>query len=104
MDGISEGRGVRRSRLQEFMKLNPAVEEEEGSVQVEYVEEVVLDLDEETTLVDGEAGVMQGIKEMEVEITDDESEQEEDEGANTIGCGIKRKRTIRLIIRSRAFL
>lgn len=62
------------------------------------VDEVHIDLDDEGTLVgDGE----QGIKEVDVEITDDESDPDErvDEG-----CDLKRKRTIRVIIRSRAFL
>lgn len=85
------------------MKLDPTAEEEEGPVRVEHIEEVVVDLDEDTTLVDGEAGIMKGIKEMEVEVTDDESDTE-DADADNNGCGIKRKRTIRLIIRSRAFL
>lgn len=53
------------------------------------------------TLVDGESGVMKGVKEVDVEITDDESDVEKVEGT---GCGVRRKRTIRLIIRSRAFL
>jgi len=68
------------------------------------VEQVLLDLDEHegSTLVDGdEAGVMQGVKTMDMEITDDEDSSTE---PAQMGGGVKRKRTIRLIIRSRAFL
>lgn len=40
---------------------------------------------------------------MDFEITDDEGSQAGDEGDSAVG-GIKRKRTIRVVIRSRAFL
>lgn len=82
------------------MKLNPTAEEEEGSA---TIEEVHIDLDEDTTLVDGESGSMKGVKKMDVEISDEESESEDAVNSGN-DCGVKRKRTIRLIIRSRAFL
>jgi myosin protein heavy chain len=94
------------------MKLSPPVEEEEDLATrvVDYeksvLERVVLDLDEDSTLMGGDRdiglGRMQGVKEMDVEFTDDESEAG-DEGDSAVG-GIKRKRTVRVVIRSRAFL
>lgn len=78
------------------------------------VEHVYLDLDEDhdehegTTLIAGsDEGIMQGIKQMDVEITDNEASDSDGEAHDRdpdFSCGIKRKRTIRLIIRSRAFL
>ncbi|KAF2847399.1 hypothetical protein T440DRAFT_520969 [Plenodomus tracheiphilus IPT5] len=74
------------------------------------LEHVYLDLDEHdgSTLIAGsDSGVMQGIKQVDVEITDDEAEDSDGEAEDKdpdFGCGVKRKRTIRLIIRSRAFL
>jgi myosin heavy chain 9/10/11/14 len=64
--------------------LNPTVEIEN--------EDVVGD---EETLVDDET-----LKEVDIEITDDE----DDSDGLEKGTGLKRKRTIRVIIRSRAFL
>jgi hypothetical protein len=105
VDGISEGRRAWRSRFLP-LRLSPPVEEEEGlatrvvdfdigkSDAVE-VERVVLDLDED-------AGTMQGVKEVDMDITDDESEAGDD-GDSAVG-GIKRKKTVRVVIRSRAFL
>lgn len=72
------------------------------------IEHMLLDLDEHdgSTLVGGdEAGVMQGVKTMDMDITDDEdASASASASANQTGGGVKRKRTIRLIIRSRAFL
>ncbi|KAH9880990.1 hypothetical protein J1614_001483 [Plenodomus biglobosus] len=78
------------------------------------VEHVYLDLDDDhddhegTTLIAGsDEGIMQGIKQMDVEITDNEASDSDAEAHDKdpdFSCGIKRKRTIRLIIRSRAFL
>jgi hypothetical protein len=109
VDGISEGRRAWRSRFLP-LKLSPPVEEEEGlatrvvdfdigkSGAVE-VERVVLDLDEDA----GTRHVgMQGVKEVDMDITDDESEAGDD-GDSAVG-GIKRKKTVRVVIRSRAFL
>jgi myosin protein heavy chain len=61
-------------------------------------ERVVVDLDDDdgSTLVGGEVGE----KEVDVDVTDDELES----GDGGEGCGVKRKRTIRVVIRSRAFL
>jgi myosin protein heavy chain len=104
VDGISEGRREWRSRFLP-LKLSPPVEEEEGlatrvvefddgkSAAVE-LERVILDLDEDVG--------MQGVKEVDMDITDDESEAGDD-GDSAVG-GINRKRTIRVVIRSRAFL
>ncbi|KAL6711588.1 hypothetical protein ACN47E_004522 [Coniothyrium glycines] len=84
------------------MKLGPTVEEEEGSATFEEV--VHVDLDEGSTLVGEEsAEFLQGVKKVDVEVTDDDSE-DGDVGGSGDECGVKRKRTIRLIIRSRAFL
>ncbi|KAG9193816.1 hypothetical protein G6011_03851 [Alternaria panax] len=46
------------------------------------------------------------VEEMDVEITDDEDESKAgDDGDSAVGgVGIKRKRTVRVVIRSRAFL
>jgi hypothetical protein len=109
VDGISEGRREWRSRFLP-LKLSPPVEEEEGlatrvvefddgkSAAVE-LERVILDLDEDA----GSRDVgMQGVKEVDMDITDDESEAGDD-GDSAVG-GIKRKKTIRVVIRSRAFL
>jgi hypothetical protein len=63
------------------------------------VERVEMDLDDED---DKEMGRMQGVKHVDIEVTDDESEAGDD-GDSAVG-GIKRKRTIRVVIRSRAFL
>lgn len=89
--------------------MSPTVEVEEGSTTDAVVEKIVIDLDEDDhALGHGEAGGrMQGVKEVDLEITDDESEAggdaEFDQDAAP-GGGIKRKRTIRVVIRSRAFL
>lgn len=72
-------------------------EEDEGA---QHIEEIVyLDLDDgASTLVGHDHEV--GEKEIEMEVDDSSSEPE---GANG-ECGMKRKRTIRVIIRSRAFI
>lgn len=75
------------------------------------VEHILLDLDEHegSTLIaceeeeEEQGGVMKGVKEMDIEVTDDEDADAAEQPGPT-GSGIKRKRTIRLIIRSRAFL
>lgn len=41
---------------------------------------------------------------MEIEITDDEASSVDESEAGGDGCGVKRKRTIRVVIRSRAFI
>lgn len=88
------------------MKLDPTAEEEEDlatavvakkECEVEHIERVYLDLDDgASTLVGGEFGE----KEVDMEVSESEEENEQQEG----GCGVRRKRTIRVIIRSRAFL
>jgi myosin protein heavy chain len=62
-----------------------------------------LDLDDDgaSTLVGNETGMF-GEKEIDMEVTDSEGEGEIESPAEE--CGVKRKRTIRVIIRSRAFL
>ena len=73
----------------------------------DIVEEVELDSDEYASLADAvgnhatEDGADRADK-MDLEITDDES-QVGDDGDSAV-CGIKRRRTIRVIIRARAFL
>jgi hypothetical protein len=73
---------------------------------VEFIEKVVINLDDDvddgaSTLV----GHEYGDKEIEMEVTDSEEEQDSGEQAQSLEeCGVKRKRTIRVIIRSRAFL
>lgn len=98
------------------MKLNPTIEEEEGSAAdvvssflkeqrgVDYGDEVVLDLDdhEGSTLVGAETSYIKE-KEIDVDITDSEDNADDEDLAGE-GCGVKRRRTIRVIIRSRAFL
>jgi hypothetical protein len=64
------------------------------------VERVEMDLDDDEE--DKDKGRMQGVKHVDIEVTDDESEAGDD-GDSAVG-GIKRKRTIRVVIRSRAFL
>lgn len=94
-----------RSRFQS--QLHSTAEEEEGAEVAEQfrfsggdLEEVHIDLDDEGTLV-GEGD--QGVKEVDIEITDDESGSDH-QGAEGDRCGVKRRRTIRVVIRSRAFL
>lgn len=94
------------------MKLDPTVEEAEDpatavdeikeETSAKHIEKVFLDLDSDgaSTLVGGEPDMV-GEKEIEMEVTDSEGEQEQVEQD---GPGIKRKRTIRVIIRSRAFI
>jgi hypothetical protein len=92
------------------VKLDPTAEEEEDlatdvvfdrkdSAVVEHIERVYLDLDDDgaSTLVGAEVG------EKEVDMEIEESEDEEEVGLQDEG-GLQRKRTIRVIIRSRAFL
>jgi hypothetical protein len=110
------------------VKLDPTPEEEEdlttdvvlmesaeeqnksgGSPHVEFIEKVVINLDDDvddgaSTLI---GGLEYGDKEIDMEVTDSEGEgdQEQGQGIPPEGdCGVKRKRTIRVIIRSRAFL
>lgn len=91
--------------------LQRILEEEEESVRekaekegAQHIEEVVyLDLDDgASTLVGHEVGE----KEIEMEVDDDDDEvvNGDADGAEQAESGIKRKRTIRVIIRSRAFL
>ncbi|KAI1675420.1 myosin type ii heavy protein [Pyrenophora tritici-repentis] len=86
------------------------VSEEEGPAtrvvdQGNVVEAVELDLDEYNTFADavneGAMNGCHGAEEMDIEITDDEDQGNDDDSA--VG-GIKRRRTIRVVIRSRAFL
>jgi hypothetical protein len=73
---------------------------------VEFIEKVVINLDDDvddgaSTLV----GLEYGDKEIDMEVTDSEDEEQDQEQAQSLeDCGVKRKRTIRVIIRSRAFL
>lgn len=87
-----------------------------GGIGAEHIEEVVINLDDDdgSTLV-GAAGDV-GQKEIEMEVDDNEDDGDDDvdsvidldadlpQKSNADGTGIKRKRTIRVIIRSRAFL
>lgn len=85
----------------DFIKLNPKIVEEEGSVG-EHVDEIVhVDLDEANTLVNEEIGE-QGVKKVDIELVDSDDEAGAMDSGNE--CGVGRKRTIRVIIRSRAFL
>lgn len=105
-----------RSRLSYPVKLDPTAEEEEDPAtavvntvdkrkdsSIEFIEKVVLDLDDDgaSTLVGNETSMF-GEKEIDMEVTD--SDRDDDEEAKAEECGVKRKRTIRVIIRSRAFL
>ena len=75
---------------------------EEGADE-DYMEEDEVEDDNETLVeVDGE---LYKEKEVEIEVSDSEppSDTESDAGPQD-GCGVKRKRTIRVIIRSRAFI
>lgn len=83
---MSEHAGPRWRRSQQ-QPLNPTVEEDEEE--------------------DGDEATLVDEKELlkEIEISDDEgSDSAEDEKGNADACGVKRKRTIRVVIRSRAFL
>lgn len=75
---------------------------EEGA-EDDYIEEDEVEDDNETLVeVDGE---LYKEKEVEIEVSDSEppSDTESDAGPQD-GCGVKRKRTIRVVIRSRAFI
>jgi hypothetical protein len=84
-------------------------------VQLEDIEEVdsVMEKDSvlgrdfleegDETLVDID-GELYKEKEVEIDVTDSEYESEQEDDEPQQGCGIKRKRTIRVIIRSRAFI
>lgn len=128
MDGISEGRGAWRSRYP-LLRLSPPIEEEEDSAtrvvvgnhgdggnngKSEVVEKVVLDPDEfakladaivgKTTITTNNDGTPRA-QEMDFEITDDDESAVGDDSDSAVGgTGLKRRRTIRVIIRSRAFL
>lgn len=97
------------------MKLDPPAEEEEDlatavvndtvEIQRDYgIERVYLDLDDDgaSTLIGNETSGMFGQKEIDMEVTDDESVNGDDDRDEA--CRLKRKRTIRVVIRSRAFL
>jgi hypothetical protein len=96
------------------MKLSPPLEEEEGfatrvvddtSKRPAVTGTVELGLEEYNTLAQvlGEDKVpSHDVEEMDVEITDDEAKVGDD-GDSAVG-GLKRKRTVRVVIRSRAFL
>jgi hypothetical protein len=82
--------------------LYPHDEEVEGLAAA--VDELVIDFDDDdehegSTLVGGDWSYVKE-KEVDIEVTDDE----EDERSGVEACGVKRKRTIRVVIRSRAFL
>jgi hypothetical protein len=102
------------------MKLSPPLEEEEGFASRVVVEQeeckqqpavitktVLLGEEEYSSLAralgnkDAAGGMYDG-EEMDIEISDDESKVGDD-GDSAVG-GIKRKRTVRVVIRSRAFL
>jgi hypothetical protein len=97
------------------MKLSPPLEEEEGFA-TRVVDDIkrpvvtgTVELGEEeyNTLAkvlaeDKIPSTPHDVEEMDVEITDDESKVGDD-GDSAVG-GIKRKRTVRVVIRSRAFL
>lgn len=60
--------------------------------------------DDNETLVEVD-GELYKEKEVEIEVSDSEFESDvESEAGSRDGCGIKRKRTIRVVIRSRAFI
>lgn len=99
------------------MEMDMEMAMQEGEDELEHI---YLDLDDDhegsTLIASSDQGVMQGIKQMDLEITDNEvsdsdadadvdaSPPPHDHLAHSAGRGLKRKRTIRLIIRSRAFL
>lgn len=93
------------SSFQSHHHLQRIVEEEAELMEkkdegAHHFEEIVyLDLDDGASTLVGQGDVV-GEKEIEMEV-DDESPSAEEEEAD---CGIKRKRTIRVIIRSRAFI
>ncbi|KAL1656175.1 class II myosin [Didymella pomorum] len=75
---------------------------EEGAEE-NYMEESEVEDDNETLVeVDGE---LYKEKEVEIEVSDSEPPSDtESEAGQQDGCGVKRKRTIRVVIRSRAFI
>jgi hypothetical protein len=79
--------------------LEEEVDEEFPDIVVEEEEE-----DDNETLVEVD-GELYKEKEVEIEVSDSEagSDAESDAGPQD-GCGVKRKRTIRVVIRSRAFI
>jgi hypothetical protein len=89
------------SVLEKDSVLNQAFLDE--GVDEDYPEEHEVEDDMETLVeVDGE---LYKEKEVEIEVSDSEppSDAESDAGPQD-GCGVKRKRTIRVVIRSRAFI
>jgi myosin protein heavy chain len=79
--------------------LNPTIEEHIDEV-VEFDVDAAEIADDDTLVGAGEC-YYKDVEVSESEIGDEERENEGEDGG---GCGIKRKRTIRVIIRSRAFL
>lgn len=64
------------------------------------------DLPEDETLVEVD-GELYKEKEVEIEVSDSESDSNPNSDAESVGdrpCGVRRKRTIRVVIRSRAFI
>lgn len=77
--------------------------DEDNNDFLEDIDEVEDDDMETLVEVDGE---LYKEKEVEIEVSDSEpgSDVESDAGSPQDGCGVKRKRTIRVVIRSRAFI
>jgi myosin protein heavy chain len=89
------------SVLEKDSVLEQAFLEEEAD---EEFPDIVEEEDDNETLVEVD-GELYKEKEVEIEVSDSEagSDAESDAGPQD-GCGVKRKRTIRVVIRSRAFI
>lgn len=89
------------SVLEKGSVLEQAFLEEEAD---EEFPDIVEEEDDNETLVEVD-GELYKEKEVEIEVSDSEagSDAESDAGPQD-GCGVKRKRTIRVVIRSRAFI
>ena len=89
------------SILEKGSVLEQAFLEEEAD---EEFPDIVEEEDDNETLVEVD-GELYKEKEVEIEVSDSEagSDAESDAGPQD-GCGVKRKRTIRVVIRSRAFI
>lgn len=104
LDDIEEVASVlERDSVLEHAFLDEGADAEYQDIQQQQQQQQEEDDDNETLVeVDGE---LYKEKEVEIEISDSEPESDvESEAGPQDGCGVKRKRTIRVVIRSRAFI
>jgi hypothetical protein len=95
------GFGMRRKHSAGIVHLED-IEEVDSVLEKDFLTEEA-EAEGEETLVDID-GELYKEKEVEIDITDSEPESDVENDESQEGCGVKRKRTIRVIIRSRAFI